>query len=86
MNEYTTNKKIYDDISLVEAANEYDCLISGSDQVWNPNVGKAGFFQTMISSQKCKKISYAASIARDYLSQYERKKCFHILKILMLYQ
>lgn len=74
MNEYTTNKKIYDDISLVEAANEYDCLISGSDQVWNPNVGKAGFFQTMISSQKCKKISYAASIARDYLSKYERKK------------
>ena len=41
MKEYTTNATVYNDDTLVEAAEEYDCLISGSDQVWNPNVGQA---------------------------------------------
>lgn len=74
MKEYTTNATVYNDDTLVEAAEEYDCLISGSDQVWNPNVGQAGYFQTMISSEQCRKIAYAASIARDDLSRYERKR------------
>ena len=72
MEENTTNKKIYCDENLKSAAEEYDYLISGSDQVWNPNVGKAGYFQEMVSNQ-CGKISYAASIARDDLSCHERK-------------
>lgn len=74
MQEYMTNPKVYDDNTLKGAESEYDCLISGSDQVWNPNVGRAGYFQTMIDKTKCKKIAYAASIARDQLSGYEKKK------------
>lgn len=71
MNEYTTNEMVYSDFNLQTAAEEYDCLISGSDQVWNPNVGRAGFLQQMIPNH-CRKISYAASIARDDLSAHER--------------
>lgn len=71
MEEYTTNRKIYNDETLIDAAVEYDCLISGSDQVWNPNVGWAGFFQQMVSDE-CRKIAYAASIARADLSEHER--------------
>lgn len=71
MREQISNPRKYDDETLIDAAREYDCLISGSDQVWNPNVGWAGFFQAMITDE-CKKIAYAASIARDDLSVYER--------------
>lgn len=79
MNENITNATIYSDDTLAEVADEYDCLISGSDQVWNPNVGKAGFFQTMISSEKCKKVAYAASIARDDLTKYEQEKMLPLI-------
>lgn len=72
MKDNTTNLRKYNDETLIEAAQEYDCLISGSDQVWNPNVGCAGFFQEMIGDE-CKKLAYAASIARDDLSAHERK-------------
>lgn len=79
MEENTTNATVYSDETLVRAADEYDYLISGSDQVWNPNVGKAGFFQTMISSEKCKKVAYAASIARDDLTKYEQEKMLPLI-------
>ena len=68
--EYTTNDNIYYDDDISKLAEEYDCLICGSDQIWNPNVGKAGFFLCG-AEQKCKKISYAASIARNDLSKHE---------------
>lgn len=67
----TTNPTVYTDEMLCDAAREYDCLICGSDQVWNPNVGKAGYLLAPISDE-CKKISYAASIARDDLSEHEK--------------
>lgn len=70
MEKYTTNAEQYNDESLATIAREYNYMISGSDQVWNPNVARLGFFQTMIPST-CVKISYAASIARDELSEYE---------------
>lgn len=70
-NIYKTNETVYTDATLIEAAKEYDCLISGSDQVWNPNVGRAGYFQAMIKDE-CKKVAYAASIARDDLSKEEQ--------------
>ncbi len=78
MEENTTNPRKYNDETLIEAALEYDCLISGSDQVWNPNVGCAGYFQKMITSE-CRKVAYAASIARDDLSKYERKKMIPLI-------
>lgn len=62
----------FNDNNLLEATKEYDALICGSDQIWNPNVSRPGFYLSMIDHE-CKKISYAASIARDDLSPHERK-------------
>lgn len=70
--ELTTNYKVYTDITLNDVAEEYDCLICGSDQIWNPNVARPGFFLKDIDNS-CKKISYAASIARNNLSPKERR-------------
>ncbi len=66
---YQTNKHIYKDEDLQDLAEEYDCLICGSDQVWNPNVARPGFFLEGVTGTK--KVSYAASIARDSLSKKE---------------
>lgn len=72
MNGFRTNPRIYNDSSLLVAANEYDCLITGSDQIWNPNVARPGYFLSMVADE-CKKIAYAASIARNDLSKHEQK-------------
>lgn len=85
-NTYRTNETVYTDDTLIEAAKEYDCLISGSDQVWNPNVGRAGYFQAMVKDE-CKKVAYAASIARDDLSKEEQNimipciECFDYVSV-----
>lgn len=72
MEENTTNPTRYNDQSLEDVVGDYCCFISGSDQVWNPNVARAGYFQTMIPDS-CRRIAYAASIARDELSIHEQK-------------
>ena len=41
---YLTNDHVYTDEELSELAKEYDCLICGSDQIWNPNVARPGYF------------------------------------------
>lgn len=72
MNAFRTNPRIYNDSNLLSAAKEYDCLITGSDQIWNPNVARPGYFLISVKNE-CKKVAYAASIARDDLSPHERK-------------
>ena len=76
---YMTNSKIYNDNNLVRAAKEYDCLICGSDQIWNPNVAKPGYFLSMVDME-CIKVSYAASIARNSLTKYEQRKMLPLIK------
>lgn len=66
---YLTNDHVYTDEELSELAKEYDCLICGSDQIWNPNVARPGYFLKGIEGTR--KVSYAASIARDRLSDKE---------------
>lgn len=68
----TTNQEQYDDDGLKKIAPEYFAFISGSDQVWNPNVARRGFLQIDIPSC-CRKIAYAASVARNDLSEQEQK-------------
>ena len=70
-NSYLTNKHVYTDEELQELANEYDCLICGSDQIWNPNVARPGYFLKGVTGTR--KISYASSIARDRLSDKEAR-------------
>lgn len=62
--------KEYIDENIVETCEEYDCFISGSDQVWNPNCIRDGFLQTFVGENKVK-ASYAASIGRDKLTEKE---------------
>ncbi len=60
----------YTDENIAKTLDMYDCYISGSDQVWNPNCIRNGFLQTFVSDCK-KKISYAASIGRGKLTDRE---------------
>lgn len=60
-------KKV-DSIRLNSLESEFDAYICGSDQIWNPIGWQPAFFLTFTNKAK---ISYAASIARDSLSQSE---------------
>lgn len=55
--------KIFENDTLYELNNYYDVFITGSDQVWNPDRYREGFFLTFVDSVKKSKISYAASIS-----------------------
>lgn len=49
---------------------EYDCLIMGSDQIWNPDITLGmdrAFFGDFASPASSKRIAYAASMGRDRL-------------------
>ena len=60
----THSKKVYDGNDYVEAQNDYDIFICGSDQIWNPIAIRDAYLLIGISK---KKISYAASIAAGRL-------------------
>lgn len=78
-NSLSTNPERYTDADLTELAEEYDCLICGSDQVWNPNVARAGYFLSGVGGS-CRKVAYAASIARDDLSPHEREVMIPLIR------
>lgn len=61
-----SNVRYSKNISKIES--EYDAFICGSDQIWNPVWWHAEFFA---SFSKKKKFSYAASIARDTITENE---------------
>ncbi len=71
MEEAAPGTLCYTDAMLDRLAEEYDILICGSDQVWNPNVARPAYFLKGVEG--CGKIAYAASIARDDLSPKERE-------------
>lgn len=63
--------EVYNDSDLDEISKSFDYCISGSDQVWNPNCARKGFLQ--LFSKNVTKISYAASVSRNALSEIEAK-------------
>lgn len=68
---YIPHTEHYDDKKLMGEYCGFDVLISGSDQVWNPNCVRIGFLQ-MFPHNNIRKVSYAASISRNQLSDIER--------------
>ena len=70
-NQYIPQSKFYKKDEHDKIGQDYDILITGSDQVWNPNVVRDVFMFDFPTSAK--KISYAASIARSALSNEEKK-------------
>ncbi len=57
---------------------DFEALVVGSDQVWNPNMMRKPLILDITTDAR--KISYAASIGRDALSEYERKYMFPLIK------
>ncbi|MGI6279791.1 MAG: polysaccharide pyruvyl transferase family protein [Acutalibacteraceae bacterium] len=59
---------VYNEPSLEKAADIYDAYITGSDQVWHPSAYCRAYRLDFVPSSKIK-LSYAASIAKDYLTE-----------------
>lgn len=73
------SEKVYTEANLKELATVYDIFITGSDQVWHPNaVCDAYLLDFGITGLK--KFSYAASIAKDSLSNNEKERYKKALK------
>lgn len=56
--------------NISKLSDQFDCFVCGSDQIWNPIGWQPTLFFDFLSDDK-KKISYAASIARDNLTEEE---------------
>lgn len=56
--------------TISELSNQFDCFVCGSDQIWNPIGWQPTLFFDFLPDDK-KRISYAASIARDELTEEE---------------
>lgn len=68
------SRKVYNINNIAECVPNYDCFITGSDQVWNAWEETFVYFLSFVPYYKTK-ISYAASIARDFLTE-EQKEIF----------
>lgn len=64
------HSKVYNAATIADAAAEYDVFITGSDQVWNPSFWNPAYRLEFVPSGK-PKLSYAASISRDRVSEEE---------------
>lgn len=58
--------------SREEMAGGYDCIVCGSDQIWNPSFNIPAFFLDFVPEDKGKVI-YAASLGVSELSRTQRK-------------
>ena len=73
------HSRVYDDKSISLCANDYDVLITGSDQVWHPHAVCDAYLLSFAPSSKTK-LSYAASVAHNALtdaqkSRYQKALC-----------
>lgn len=56
--------------TITKLNGRFDCFVCGSDQIWNPIGWQSTLFLDFLADEK-KRISYAASIARDRLTDEE---------------
>ena len=59
---------------------EYDYVITGSDQVWNPNIGRLREVDLLEVTEPKKRVSFSASFGINKLSEQYWKKLKHALK------
>lgn len=71
--------KKYTDSNIFELNKKFDYFVSGSDQVWNPNCALGIFLQDFVDDSN-KKVSYAASISRNSLSNHEKSIMIPLIK------
>lgn len=64
--------EIYNDAQLSDTNDDFDVFITGSDQVFNTNLAKPGYFLNFVNDDKIK-ISYAASMALNNIPGDKRQ-------------
>lgn len=71
-------KKIVKQLNM----NDYDCVVVGSDQVWNLGItfGDMNYFLPKVGYDQCKRVSYAASANDDFTSSQNISKIVQCLK------
>lgn len=62
-------KEVYSVDTLKKTNEDFDVFITGSDQVWNPNGYRPGFFLNFVDGTKKTKIAYAASVSNRISSK-----------------
>ena len=72
-----SKKMSYSDLHSIDL--NYEQLVCGSDQIWNPDYNIPAFFLNF-GRKDCRKIIYAASIGKGQLSGLERKTYSKLLE------
>ena len=75
----SVSKPIYSMEKAKTEFGDYDYLIAGSDQIWNPDYNIPAFFLNF-GRKDCRKIIYAASIGKGQLSCLEKKTYSKLLE------
>lgn len=70
--EIAHSEKVYTKATISKSVDDYDAFITGSDQVWNVDGYDASYFLDFVPCDKLK-ISYAASVAKESLTQAEQE-------------
>lgn len=78
IDELNLEKKIEDVYKLKEYLDSYDCVVCGSDQIWNDSI--TGDTEAYFGCRsKTKKIAYAVSLGTDTLSPVQEKNILEFL-------
>lgn len=72
-----SKKMSYSDLHSIDL--NYEQLVCGSDQIWNPDYNIPAFFLNFVRKD-CRKIIYAASIGKGQLSCLEKKTYSKLLE------
>lgn len=66
------------DGELAKLNEKYDIFVTGSDQVWNPNMFRSAYFLDFVNEEK-PKVAYAASMAVNGLSVQQKNKLIPLI-------
>lgn len=75
-----TERRYYNNDELKNTNFDYDIFITGSDQVWNPDMFlyDTSYFFDFIPDE-CKRISYASSFGKGTFNESHKEKCGELL-------
>jgi hypothetical protein len=78
---FRISKRVYKNVDDFNYAN-YECIIVGSDQVWNPEISGSidPVFGLNFNNKKIKKISYAASFSANHINEEQKNILITLLQ------
>lgn len=80
-NNFSKNIRICDGYAdLKKAAEDYNIVIVGSDQMWSPSGLATNFYNLMFVPDKIRKVSYASSFGVSEIPFYQKKRTTKFLK------